>query len=435
MKKIFTTLCVFAGLMLTACGGANNESKPAESSKGSDSQQPANPDSYQFWGKLEEGGSFASFTDAAFLLNLNVDGKTTLDRYNFASYDASAAATNKSYVASYMSGSWKAVQKEGVDALQIKLAFVEEDGSESGASTYYAYESDGVYSVDLTVALVKGQSFTRTVEMTGQKGQKYADADAFIQAYKKEFVEPTNILKVNSKESGGVAYVQEDGKVLIYVGTNNVANGTYVKTATSLTIKLGETEIPVTLTAEKGSFSYTYDLAGYQQIELAFEFPIADFATLPVTEQGGEPGGETPVDENVVLTIKDETHNATLPFTIADFAKLPVTEQGGGTPVDENVVLALKDATNNATLTFNKDKTYKINMDFGANGAFDVQQGAWSFANYKVTLTPESGDAYESKVEDAKFIIETHISWGGGAVNRDLHFEDSQNVIGNFIAA
>ena len=397
MKKIFTTLCVFAGLMLTACGGANNESKPAESSKGSDSQQPANPDSYQFWGKLEEGGSFASFTDAAFLLNLNVDGKTTLDRYNFASYDASAAATNKSYVASYMSGSWKAVQKEGVDALQIKLAFVEEDGSESGASTYYAYESDGVYSVDLTVALVKGQSFTRTVEMTGQKGQKYADADAFIQAYKKEFVEPTNILKVNSKESGGVAYFQEDGKVLIYVGTNNVANGTYVKTATSLTIKLGETEIPVTLTAEKGSFSYTYDLAGYQQIELAFEFPIADFAKLPVTEQGGEQGGETPVDENVVLTMKDET--------------------------------------NNATLTFNKDKTYKINMDFGANGAFDVQQGAWSFANYKVTLTPESGDAYESKVEDAKFIIETHISWGGGAVNRDLHFEDSQNVIGNFIAA
>ncbi len=71
-----------------------------------------------------------------------------------------------------MSGTWKAVQKEGVDALQIKLAFVEEDGSESGASTYYAYESDGVYSVDLTVALIKGQSFTRTVEMEGQKGQE-----------------------------------------------------------------------------------------------------------------------------------------------------------------------------------------------------------------------------------------------------------------------
>ena len=396
MKKLLTTLCVFAGLMLTACGGANNESKPVDGSKGGDSQQQASTDSYQFWGKLEEGGSFASFTDAAFLLNLDAQGKTTLDKYAFASYDASPAATNQSYTASYMSGTWKAVQKEGVDALQIKLAFVEEDGSESGASTYYAYESDGVYSVDLTIALIKGQSFTRTVEMTGQKGQKYADADAFINAYKKEFVEPTNIPKVNSKENGGVAYFQQDGKVLIYVGTNNVANGTYVKTATSLTLRLGETEIPVTLTAEKGSFTYTYDLAGYQQIELVFEMPIADFAKLPVTEQGGQ-GGETPVDENVVLEMKDEA--------------------------------------NNATLTFNKDKTYKINMAFGGYGSFDVQKGAWSFASYKVTLTPENGTAYESKVEGGKFIVETHITWGGGQVDKDVHFEADQTVIGKFMAA
>jgi hypothetical protein len=392
MKKLLTTLCVFAGLMLTACGGSN-ESKPADGSKGGDSQQPANPDSYQFWGKLEECGSFASFTDAAFLLNLDAEGKTTLDKYNFASYDASPAASNKSYIASYMSGTWKAVKKEGVDALQIKLAFIEDDGSEKDPATYYAYESDGVYSVDLTVALVKGQAFSRTVSMTGQKGQKYADADAFIQAYKKDFVEPESVVKVNSKANGGVAYFQQDGKVLIYVGTNNVANGTYVKTATSLTLKFGENETPVTLTAEKGSFTYTYDLAGYQTIDLVFEFPIADFA------------------------------------------KLPVTEQGGGTPVDENVVLAMKDTTNNATLTFNKDKKYTINMDFGGNGAFDVQKGTWSFAGYVVTLTPESGEAYSSTTNDGKFIIETHISWGGGAVNRDLHFEDTQTVIGKFMAA
>ena len=400
MKKLFTTLCVFVGLMLTACGGANNESKPAESSSGSGSQQQASTDSYQLWGKLEEGGSFASFTDAAFLLNLEVDGKTTLDKYSFASYDASPAASNKSYTASYMSGTWKAVQKEGVDALQIKLAFVEEDGSETGAATYYAYESDGVYSVDLTVALIKGQSFTRTVEMEGQKGKKYADADAFIQAFKKEFVEPESIVKVESTANGGVAYFQADGKVLIYVGTNNVANGTYVKTATSLTLKLGETEIPVTLSMQSAKFSYTYDLAGYQQIELMFEMPIADFAKLPVTEQGGQGG-----------------------------------EQGGETPVDENVVLEMKDETAGATLTFNKDKTYKINMAFGSYGSFDVQKGAWSFASYKVTLTPENGTAYESKVENSKFIVETHITWGGGQVDKDVHFEADQTVIGKFMAA
>ena len=391
MKKLLTTLCVFAGLMLTVCGGSN-ESKPADGSKGGDSQQPANPDSYQFWGKLEEGGSFASFTDAAFLLNLDTEGKTTLDKYNFASYDASPAASNKNYIASYMSGTWKAVQKEGVDALQIKLAFVEEDGSESGASTYYAYESDGVYSVDLTVALIKGQSFTRTVEMEGQKGQKYADADAFIQAYKKEFVEPTNVLKVESTANGGVAYFQEDGKVLIYVGTNNVANGTYVKTATSLTLKIDDKEIPVTLTAEKGSFTYTYDLAGYQTIDLVFEFPIADFAKLPVSqEQGGEQA--------------------------------------------EGVLVEMKDETNNATLTFNSDKTYKINMSFGDYGSFDVQKGIWAYASYVVTLTPEGGTAYTSSVKDGKFIVETHINWGNGQVDKDVHFEAEQTVIGKFMAA
>ncbi len=396
MKKLFTTLCIFAGLVLTACGGANKESKPAGDSNGGDSQQQANTDSYQFWGKLEEGGSFASFTDAAFLLNLDAQGKTTLDKYNFASYDASPAASNKSYIASYMSGTWKAVKKEGVDALQIKLAFIEDDGSEKDPSTYYAYESDGVYSVDLTVALVKGQSFTRTVSMTGQKGQKYADADAFIQANKKEFVEPESVVKVESKANGGVAYFQQDGKVLIYVGTNNVANGTYVKTATSLSIKLGDKDVEVTLSQTGATFTYVYDLAGYQTIDLVFEMPIADFAKLPATEQGG---------------------------------------QGGETPVDENVVVELKDEANGATLTFNKDKSYKINMSFGGNGAYDVQKGTWAFAGYVVTLTPESGDAYTSSVKDGKFVIETHISWGNGAVNRDLHFEDEQTVIGKFMAA
>ena len=395
MKKLFTTLCVFAGLMLTACGGTS-ESKSADQG-GKSSSAAQNTDSYQFEGKLEEGGSYASFTDAAYLLNLSVDGKTSLDKYAFATYDASDAATNSSYSASWMSGTWKAVQKEGVDCLQIKLAFVNEDGSEEGSSTYYAYESDGVYSVELTLSLVKGQSFTRNVEMTGQKGQKYADANAFIQAYKKEFVEPTNILKVESKENNGVAYFQQDGKVLLYVGTNNVASGTYVKTATSLTLKFGETEIQVTLSQTGGTFTYNYDLAGYQQIELVFEMPIADFAKLPVTEQGGEQGGETPVDENVVVELKDEA--------------------------------------NGATLTFNKDKSYKINMAFGGYGSFDVQKGTWAFASYKVTLTPENGTAYESKVEGGKFIVETHITWGGGQVDKDVHFEADQTVIGKFMAA
>ena len=102
---------------------------------------------------------------------------------------------------------------------------------------------------------------------------------------------------------------------------------------------------------------------------------------------------------------------------------------------NENVVLEMKDEANGATLTFNKDKSYKINMAFGSYGSFDVQKGTWAFANYKVTLTPESGTAYESKVEGGKFIVETHITWGGGQVDKDVHFEDSQTVIGKFMAS
>ena len=95
----------------------------------------------------------------------------------------------------------------------------------------------------------------------------------------------------------------------------------------------------------------------------------------------------------------------------------------------------MKDETNGATLTFNKDKSYKINMNFGDHGSFDVQKGTWALAGYVVTLTPESGDAYSSSVKDGKFVIETHITWGGGAVDKDVHFEADQTVIGKFMAA
>ena len=103
MKKLFTTLCVFAGLMLTACGGTN-ESKSADQG-GKSSGDAQNTDSYQFEGKLEEGGGFESFTDAAYFLNLSVDGKTSLDKYAFATYDASDAATNSSYSVFYQQNS------------------------------------------------------------------------------------------------------------------------------------------------------------------------------------------------------------------------------------------------------------------------------------------------------------------------------------------
>lgn len=399
MKKLLTSLCLFATFALAACGTSDTSSASSKEEGNSSvegtssvventSSTKAAKGTYQFEGKIEEEGSYASYINGAYLLSLDAEGKSTLDKYAFSSYDASPAATNTSYSAAFMVGTWKEVTKEGLDCLQIKLAF--DDGS--NATTYYAYESEGEYSFDLTVPLSKGQSFTRTAEMKGKKGSLYANADAFIQAYKKEFVEPENVLKVESLENDGAAYFQEDGNVLIYVATSNIASGTYKKTATSLTLTIDDDEIPVTLSATKGSFEYEYNLAGYSTIVLEFEFPIADFAKIPETEE-----------------------EETLP---------------------EGVLVELEDGDNDATLTFNKDKTYTIKVAFAGYGTFTVQEGAWSFANYTVTLTPSSGDPYRSSVSaEGQFIVATHITWGGGSVNKDLSFSASQNIIGTFMQA
>ena len=40
-------------------------------------------------------------------------------------------STSPTFTASYMSGTWKEVEKDGVACLQIKLAYVDEAGTES----------------------------------------------------------------------------------------------------------------------------------------------------------------------------------------------------------------------------------------------------------------------------------------------------------------
>lgn len=384
MNKKFLTIMTSALLVFTACAGGGGGSKSLSS------QEPEEPDIYQFWGKYEESdGAYASFTNAAFFLNLDEEGEAVLDKYNFSTYNASPAAENSAFSAGYMLGTWKVAKKEGVDCLQIKLACYNSDGTEdtTTSGTYYAYEDEDVYSFDLTFPIVRGQSFTRIVTLEGQLGKKYADADAFIQAYKKEFVDPANILKVTS-EKGGVAYFQEDGTILLYNGHDKVAEGTWTKSDTALSIIVDDEEINAVIDGNEATLTYTYNMAGYAEVE--WVFVIDNFTVLP--NKGGEE--EPPL----------------------------------------GVLVEMVDEENNATLTFNKDKTFAIVMDFGATyGSYEVQHGTWSFANYTVTLTPEGGTAYNSKVADGQFIIEVHINWGGGAIDRDLTFKASQNIIGTFM--
>ena len=215
MKKLLAA--VLSALMLVsllaACGGSPSSNSQAPSEEPS---QPTEGGSktYQFWGTYEESGANASMLNAAFLLNLNGDGTAVADKYMFANFDASDAATNPTFTASYMSGTWKEVEKDGVACLQIKLAYVDEAGTESNAQTAYAYDVAGVYSFDLTFPVVPGMSYTRVASMEGKEGQTYADANAFIQAYKQEFTAPESVGTFTDADNNGTVYLQADGTAL-----------------------------------------------------------------------------------------------------------------------------------------------------------------------------------------------------------------------------
>ena len=142
MKKILALVLVALMLVtaLAACGGDDN---PGSSTPGgNNTQQPGNSDagttgtkSFQLYGVYSEEGEFASMMNAAFLLDLNADGTAVADRYNFSNYDDSDAASNPTYIQSYMSGTWKEVEKDGVPCLQIKIAYVDGNGNESDNQT------------------------------------------------------------------------------------------------------------------------------------------------------------------------------------------------------------------------------------------------------------------------------------------------------------
>ena len=204
MKKIIALILaavmVFA---LVACSGsapaasdnkpaANTGSEPAKTET-KDETPAADAKSYQLVGKYEESGDFAATINGAFLCNLNADGTAVIDRYKFSNYNAAPAAENPTYEANFMTGTWKAVEKDGIASLQIKVACVDKAGNESNAGTFYANEIAGEWSFDLNFPIVVGAGYTRTATLSGGETKTYADADAFIAAFKQEFNAPEHV--------------------------------------------------------------------------------------------------------------------------------------------------------------------------------------------------------------------------------------------------
>lgn len=297
MKKLLAAVvsATMLGSMLAACGGSNSQTSGSETSQSGEGGK-----TYQFWGTYEEDGENASMLNAAFLLNLNEDGTSVADKYMFANYDASDAATNPTYTASYMSGTWKEVEKDGVECLQIKLAYVDDAGNESNAQTAYAYDVAGVYSFDLTFPVVPGMSYTRVASMEGKEGQTYADANAFIQAYKQEFTAPESVGTFTDATNNATAYLQADGTLLLYAGYDKFAEGKWALADGAISITLNDEAVDVTMDGNKATFTAERDMG--EGNTTSFTFVCDDISALSAPEAGAEAPAEAPAEAEGIAT-------------------------------------------------------------------------------------------------------------------------------------
>lgn len=193
-KLVSLALALIMACALFACTAAAkpaaaNDPAPAataEPQKTEPKAEPAAPQSFQLLGRYFEEGQGADRLNAAFKLDLNEDGTAVCDRYRFMAGNVDDAASNPTYDDSFMTGTWKAVTKDGIDSLQIKLACKDDAGNETNAQTIYANEVVGSYTVDLEFPIVIGMDYKRTVTLEGTAEKQFADDNGFIAANKYE---------------------------------------------------------------------------------------------------------------------------------------------------------------------------------------------------------------------------------------------------------
>lgn len=292
MKKalalILALVMVFA---IAACGGdtgsnnagntTNNQTNTNTDSSQTGTTEPEATKSFQFEGVFEEQGEYASMLNNAFWLKLNADGTAVCDKYANYQYDTSDAESNPSYAKSYLSGTWKEVEKDGVPCLQIKLAYVDAAGNESNNTTSYAYDVAGEYSFDMTYPVTPGQAYTRTAAMTGKEGELYADANAFIQAHKVEFTAPESIGQFKDEEHNVTAYLQEDGTMLVYAGYDKFADGKWSRDAEGVKVSIGGSAVEVKNEGNSASFSIERTMGDFTS---EYNLVCEDVSVLPAPE-------------------------------------------------------------------------------------------------------------------------------------------------------
>ncbi len=310
MKKFLAiVLAAMMALALVACGSsapaatdskpaANTASEPAKT-EAKDEAPAAEAKSYQLVGVYEESGDYAATINGAFLCNLNADGTAVIDRYKFSNYNAAPAAENPTYEANFMTGTWKAVEKDGIESLQIKVACVDAAGNESNAGTFYANEVAGEWSFDLNFPIVVGAGYTRTATLTGGETKNYADADAFIAAYKQEFNAPEHVGEF-AAEDGAVAYLFEDGTLAIYVNFAKSIEGTW-SNADGVKIALDGKDVEVKTEGNSASFDYTRDRGDGENVTSTLV--CADVTALPAAEakEAEAPAEDAPYTAKVDL--------------------------------------------------------------------------------------------------------------------------------------
>lgn len=277
MKKTLALILAIAMMatLLAACG----QDKPvATETTAAATEAPAPTKSFQFTGAYSEEGEFASMLAAAFLLNLNEDGTASCDKYAYGQYNADPAASNPSYAAGYLTGKWKEVEKDGVPCLQIKL----EAAGGANAQTAYAYDIAGEYSFEMTFPVVPGASYTRNVTMSGSEEKAFADADAFIQGNKKEFVAPEHVGVFTDAEQNATAYLQADGTMLIYAGYDKFADGKWMIGADGVSISIGGEAVSVTTEGNTASFTVDRSLDGANSV--TYNLVCSDVSALPAAE-------------------------------------------------------------------------------------------------------------------------------------------------------
>ena len=328
MKKLLAiVLALVMILALAACDPA--DPKPTDPSDPKPTE-PAAKKSYQFYGKYEEAGEYAAFLNAAFLLDLKEDGTAVCDKYAFGSYNDSDVAENNSYTQSYMSGTWKEVEKDGVPCLQIKLAYVDSNGTESNAQTCYAYDVAGTYSFDMTFPVVPGQAYTRSVTMEGKEGKTYNDDNAFIQAYKAVFTAPEHVGTFVDAEKNGTAYLQEDGTLLLYSGYDKFADGKWTKTGNEVTISVGGEAVEVTIEGNKATFVVARTMA---EFTTEYTFVCEDISVLPGAEVAPNAPYTTSIDLGGNKTTAELTLNEDGTANLKVFTDIPCTYEKIGSAV------------------------------------------------------------------------------------------------------